>query len=245
MLGLSREADIPTVQKAFIALAKVWHPDRLPPALLDVKDACSKVFSHLTEAHATLTDAKKREEYMTLLKDGGATPDDQAMIQLIIEAATQFQKADILLKRNPSDPQAYELVKRCVTLDGDQAEYVATLAWLDAQRPDWQSRDKTLEKVLVLDRCIQKSPNCERAYFYRGLLHKRLNEPNKALKDFKKVAELNPRNVDAMREVRLHKMRGANSVPPPAHAPAGSPGRPTKPAAPEGLGGIFGKLFKK
>ena len=54
MLGLERDATPEAVQKAFFGLAKVWHPDRLPPALVDVKDACSKVFTHLTEAQATL-----------------------------------------------------------------------------------------------------------------------------------------------------------------------------------------------
>ena len=241
MLGIERDAAPEAVQKAFIGLAKVWHPDRLPPALVDVKDACSKVFTHLTEAHATLMDASKRQDYMTLLKEGGATPDDQAKIQAILEAATEFQKAEFLLKRNMGDPQAYEIIKRCVALDSEQADYLATLAWLDAQRPEWLSREKTLEKTLVLDRCIQKNPNCERAFFYRGMLYKRADEPNKALKDFKKAAELNPRNLDAMREVRLHNMRGGVSKPPPGM----SGGTASKPAPPETLGGLFGKLFKK
>jgi curved DNA-binding protein CbpA len=240
MLGLEHDASIEAVQKAFFSLAKVWHPDRLPPALVDVKDACSKVFSHLTEAHATLTDPAKRKDYMQLLKEGGATPQDQAKIQAVLEAATEFQKAEFLLKRNQNDPQAYAIVKRCVSLDPDQADYMATLAWLDAQKPEWLSREKTLEKIAILDRCIQKNENCERAFFYRGMLYKRIDEPNKALKDFKKAAELNPRNLDAMREVRLHNIRGGASKPPP-----GMGSRASKAPPAETLGGLFGKLFKK
>jgi tetratricopeptide (TPR) repeat protein len=72
------------------------------------------------------------------------------------------------------------------------------------------------------------SPNCERAYFYRGMLLKKVDNFNAAVKDFRKAAELNPRNTDAMREVRLHTMRG----------PAAS-------AAKADAGGLFGKLFKK
>ncbi len=237
MLGIDRDATSDTVQKAFFGLAKVWHPDRLPPALVDVKDACSKVFTHLTEAHATLMDPKKRQDYMTLLRDGGATPDDQAKIQAIVEAATEFQKSEFLLKRNLGDPQAYAIVKRCVELDGEQADYLATLAWLDAQKPQWQGSEKTREKIMLLDRCIQKNPNCERAYFYRGMLFKRIDDAAKALKDFKRAAELNPRNLDAMREVRLHAIR---------KQPASAAGaRTSKPPEPEILGGLFGKLFKK
>ncbi len=239
MLGVERDATPEAIQKAFFGLAKVWHPDRLPPALIDVKDACSKVFSHLTEANATLTDPKKRQDYMTLLREGGATPDDQAKIQAILEAATEFQKAEFLLKRNMGDPQAYEIVKRCVDLDNEQVDYLATLTWLDAQKPQWLSSEKTREKILILDRCVTKNPNCERAYFYRGMLFKRIDEATKALKDFKKAAELNPRNLDAMREVRLHAIRKQ----PGTSQAAGA--RTSKPPEPETLGGLFGKLFKK
>jgi tetratricopeptide (TPR) repeat protein len=256
MLGVDRDASAEQIQKAFFGLAKVWHPDRLPPALVDVKDACSKVFTHLTEANATLTDPPRRQDYMTLLRDGGATPDDQAKIQAILEAATEFQKAEILLKRNGSDPQAYDIVKRCVSLDGEQADYLATLAWLDAQKPESLSKEKTLEKCLILERCIQRNPHCERAYFYRGMLYKRAGEASKALKDFKKASDLNPRNLDAMREVRLHNMRGGASKPPgpmpgtsgsgaaAGSGPRGSKGQ-SKQAESESLGGLLGKLFKK
>ena len=242
MLGLEQDAPHEQVQKSFFNLAKVWHPDRLPGALADVKDACSKVFSHLTEAHATLSDPKKRQEYMTLLKEGGATPDDQAKIQTILEAATEFQKAEILLKRNPNDAQAYDLVKRAVALDPEQVDYMALLTWLDAQLPQWQSREKTLEKIALLDKCVQKNPNCERAIFFRGMLYKRIDEAKKALADFKKASEMNPRNLDAVREVRLHNMRGGTKAPP---GVAGTPSTRPKPNQPDTLGGLFGKLFKK
>lgn len=238
MLGLDRSATPDQVQKAFFALAKVWHPDRLPPALVDVKDACSKVFTHLTDAQQTLCDPERRAEYMTLLKDGGATPDDQAKIQAVLEAAMEFQKAEILLRRNDLTA-AYEIAKRCLALDPEQADYLALVTWLDSQKPEWIGREKTLEKVAVMDRCLKMNENCERAYFFRGMLYKRIDEHSKAFKDFKKAAELNPRNLDAAREVRLHNMRGTSTSGRPAGRPSG------KPAAPETLGGLFGKLFKK
>jgi len=239
MLGLDRDASPEAVQKAFINLAKVWHPDRLPPALVDVKDACSRVFTFLTEAQATLTDPEKRGQYMTLLKDGGATPDDQAKIQAVLEAATEFQKAEFLLKRNETQ-QAYDIAKKAHQLDPEQADYLAMVTWIEAQKPELTGREKTLEKIAVLDKCLKMNANCERAYFWRGMLYKRIDEANKAIKDFKKAAELNPRNLDAMREVRLHNIRGGQSKPPP-----GPGGRASKAPQPETLGGLFGKLFKK
>ena len=115
------------------------------------------------------------------------------------------------------------------------------VTWLEAQKGEWLGREKTLEKIAVLDKCIKTNGNSERAYFWRGMLYKRIDEIPKALKDFKKAAELNPRNLDAMREVRLHNIRGGQSKPPPG---GGSTSRAGK-AQPETLGGLFGKLFKK
>lgn len=247
MLGVDESATPEMIQKQFIQLAKVWHPDRLPSALADVKDACSKVFSNLTEAHATLTDPERRAEYMTLLKDGGATPDEQAQVQAVLEAATEFQKAEFHMKRN-DNAKAYELAKRAFMLDPEQADYLALMAWIEAQRSENLGKEKTLEKVSMLDAALKRNPNCERAYFYRALLFKRVEESKKAYADFKKAMELNPRNLDAAREVRLYKMRGGASVPPPGAVGAPAPQAPKaskQPAPAEGLGGLFGKLFKK
>jgi tetratricopeptide (TPR) repeat protein len=153
----------------------------------------------------------------------------------------EFQKAEIVLKRNDT-AQAYELAKKAHTLDPEQADYLAMVTWLDAQRPEWIGREKTLEKIAVLDRCIKMNARSERAYFWRGMLYKRIDEAHKALKDFKKAGELNPRNLDAMREVRLHNIRGGGSKPPPGGSASS---RPSGKPQPETLGGLFGKFFKK
>jgi hypothetical protein len=93
--------------------------------------------------------------------------------------------------------------------------------------------------------------NCERAYFYRGMLHKRMDNATAAVKDFKQASELNPRNLDALREVRLYAMR--KDKPGHTSSPGGNSGSipPRNTAAPKGPsksdtgGGLFGKLFKK
>jgi curved DNA-binding protein CbpA len=242
MLGLEREAPPEAAQRAYISLAKEWHPDRLTPALASAKDACSKVFSYLSEAHATLKDPKKREEYIKKLKEGTATPNEQAKVQAILEAATEFQKADVLLKRSLSDPRGLELLKHAIELDPEQVLYRAMLVWVEAQAPEFQARDRALEKIKALDELIRQSPNCERALFYRAMIHKRTGDEKSAIRDFKQVAELNPKNLDATREVRLYAMRGGTSKPTPTGASAQ---KAVKPDAGETISGLFNRLFKR
>src|SRR6202012_540816 len=89
-------------------------------------------------------------------------------------------------------------------------------AWLIALKRDNQAPEKLAECIQMLDRAIQLSDRCERAYPYRGMLYKRVNRTESAMRDFRRVVELNPNNIDAARELRLHNMRGGprRSTPP-------------------------------
>jgi Tfp pilus assembly protein PilF len=188
----------------------------------------------MSEAHQTLIDGEKRARYMTLLRDGGATPESQAEIVRVVEAATDFQKAEICLKRNDI-VQAESFCKKAVEADPVQADYHALLAWLEALKPSHQDAQSTEAAISKLGKALGMNPKCERAYFYRGMLYKRLKQEAAAVKDFRRSFELNPKNIDAQREVRLSEMRkGTPST------PAGA-----RKKHDEEKGGLFGKLFKK
>ena len=90
--------------------------------------------------------------------------------------------------------------------------------------------DRTRDLIVKMDEAVRMNGNCERAHFYRGMLHKRTENPKQALKDFKRAVELNPHNLDAAREIRLYGMR----------QPAAAGGKPDG-----SVGGLFGRLFKK
>jgi curved DNA-binding protein CbpA len=250
MLGVKRDASPEVVQTTFFALAKKWHPDRLPRELESVRDECQRVFARLGEAHQTLMVPERRQNYMRLLKEGGATPDEQEAIATVIDAAQNFQRAEVLVKRNDL-AQAEILCRKAHEADRQQADYLALLAWLESMKPENQSPKATLERIAMLDRAVAQSENCERAYFYRGMLHKKLSNAAPAMRDFRKAADLNPRNVDAVREVRLFEMRKGRSstAPPPSNTPNPSVSRrlPSTRTSqlPEKSGGLLGKIFKK
>ncbi len=229
LLGVAKDAPSAEIQKTFFTLAKKWHPDRVPPVLADVKDLCAKVFARMSEAHQTLMDPTKRAKYDAAKKPGGDdSPEAQAQVVAILEAATNFQKAEICLRRNDFK-QAEEFCKKALDVDQKQADYIAMMAWLQAQKPTKQDPASLQQHVLELTKAIGISQACERAFFYRAMLLKRLGQEANAMKDFKRALELNPRNVDATRELRLYNMRGGAAAP----------------KKDEGGGGIFGKLFKK
>lgn len=233
MLAVTPENTTDEVKNAYIALAKTWHPDRLPTALADVKDQCARVFARMSEAHQTLTDGEKRKRYLTLMKEGGETPEAQQEIQNVVSAAVEFQKAEICLKKNDV-AQAEQLARRALKMDPNQADYIALLAWIESLKD--ASAEATQARIADLDRAIEINDRCERAYYYRAMLYKRHNRDGPAFKDFLKVSQLNPKNIDAQRELRLYEMRGSGPRPQ-SQAPAQTPVA-QKP-------GLFQKFFKK
>jgi curved DNA-binding protein CbpA len=258
MLGIPKDAKPEQIQQAYLALAKVWHPDRLPAPIADARDACATVFSHMTEAQQTLIDPKRRANYMDLLKDGGATPDEQEQVQAVLEAATNFQKAEFFLRRGDFK-EAEVLCRKAHEGDSKQPEYLAMLAWLESMKPENQGPKPTQERIAMLDQAIMANERLERAVFYRGMLYKRLGDTHSAVRDFRRASELNPRNLDAVREVRLFEMRASRgSIPPPGamdekseKAKSGSQRPPVntrregKATESTGTGSFLGKLFKK
>jgi tetratricopeptide (TPR) repeat protein len=214
----------------------------VPAAIGDVKEQCARVFSRLSEAHQTLSDAQKRSRYVTLLDQGAGGDEAQAEILRVVEASTNFQKAEICLKRNDF-AQAEEYCKKAISGDAKQADYHSLLAWLLAMKPQGQTAAATEARIDDLTRAIKMNKMCERAYFYRGMLYKRLRRDDKAVRDFRRAFELNPRNIDAQREVRIFEMR-RGSIPSPGAAK--KTGKDEKKTGKEDeKNGLFGRLFKK
>jgi tetratricopeptide (TPR) repeat protein len=243
MLDIARDATTSDVEAAFFALAKRWHPDRLQAELSPVREACSRVFARMSEAHATLIDEEQREQYMRLLADGSGSPETQATVAKVLEAAKNFQKAEVCLRRNDFQ-QAELFCRRALEDDTTQPDYLAMLAWLIALKEENQTPERTIESIQMLERAIAMNEMCEKAFFWRGMLFKRIGKNEHAVKDFRRAFDLNPRNIDAGREVRLYNMRGGNrrsSKPPANKRSTPSPPKPDESVKP----GIFGRLFKK
>lgn len=233
MLGVERTATDPQIQAGFFKLAKAWHPDRLPGELGELKSIVSTLFARFNEAYNTLTDPTKRFEYNKSLDAGGGAPADQEAeaIQRVVDAALEFQKAEVMLKKNDL-AGAEGFAKRAAQADPDQVDYVTLLTWIQALRrgdppvvPEGKTSTFYDDLIQVYDGIIAKEPMYERALFYRATLLKRAGKEDKAIRDFRLVVQLNPKNIEAVREVRLNQMR-----------------RDKKRKDEEG---ILGKLFKK
>ncbi len=103
--------------------------------------------------------------------------------------------------------RAERLAKRAVKMNPEAAVPLALLAWLEAGKPANASLEETRKRIVMLDRAIRADETMEHAHYWRAMLHKRLDNHNAAMSSFRKVVELNPKNMDAVRELRVYEMR--------------------------------------
>jgi tetratricopeptide (TPR) repeat protein len=235
LLGVSQNASRDEVESTFLALAKRWHPDRVPKELAAVRDECSRVFARMSEARTTLTNDEQRTKYVEEVAAGGGSRESEALVHKILGAASTFEKAELAFKRHDFD-EAAKLARKASEDDPSQADYLALLAWILSHKPEHRSAEGTQECIEMLDRALKISDRCEKAYFWRGMLQKRAGKNTLAAKDFKRAVDLNPQNVDAVREMRLFTMRAGQSDGP-RSPQTGGPRRDAD--------GLFGKMFKK
>lgn len=229
-LGVPRTASPEDVKKAFLERVRTWHPDRVPPGLEELRPLFQKVFGRLELARATASDPTRRARYVEELSSSGDV--------LAAEATLEFRKAEVLLKKNDA-AGAEKHLKRAVQLAPAHVESQVLLVWLQA-KPD-SPVARLRELATDLSRLIGRESTSDRAYYYRGQLRKRLDLAKEAHADFVKAAALNPKDVDAAREIRIYNMRLEKQE------PASSKDKQDKPPPPDepGVGGFFKKLFKR
>ena len=167
----------------------------------------------------------------------------------MLRAATAFQKAEVLMKRN-NLAAALEEARKAVELDSSQADYIALLAWVESTQ-----LNSNLEEILArIEKAQRLEPNNTRIRWYRGSILKRLGKNGRAVGDFRFIVENDPRHLDAQREIRLYEMRKAEQrrtgqkspsdrPSPPAGRPSGAPAS-LKPGD-SGSSSRFGKWFKR
>jgi hypothetical protein len=191
-LGLPPTAGREDAKRAFLHLARQFHPDRFSaPALADLADMVRDFFTAVNEAYEVLSDDRRRAEYLA-----------QAKAPVYSEAARiDAQKGEACL-RTRDVSRARGFLESAVRAD-PRPEYQAALALaclLDPVRKD-KDRARELLAAATLD------PTCDRALHVAGLLAKDDGDEAGAERLFRAAVQVNPRNVEAVRELRTLEAR--------------------------------------
>ncbi|MCB9623282.1 MAG: DnaJ domain-containing protein [Sandaracinus sp.] len=242
MLGVSQTASPDEARTAYFALVKKWHPDRLAPDLLPLKPVAERIFRHLTEAHETLADVDKRGPYLKSVQGGGGTPAAERELQAVLEAAMQFQKIDVLVRRRDF-LTALKLLDEILLLAPEEADYHAARGQVLFKMHGTQDAKQVEAALRAVEAALTRDDRCERALVTKAEILQRTGKENESFAIWAKVYELYPKNVDAQRMKRLADMRGVTSARP-SSRPSKPPGRTSqRPPPKDDGGGLLSKLF--
>jgi tetratricopeptide (TPR) repeat protein len=238
MLDLDKDAKATDARNKFYQMAKEWHPDRLPPELESVREYVQIIFSYMSEASGVLGDEQQRVKYVQTVREGGGTPATERLMQAILDTAMEYERVLVLSRRHEYD-EAIEVLRKIIARVKDEPDYHAMYAWLLMQK--FPNQEAPLQKMLEsVNRALELHERHERANMLKGQILRRMGRHEEALKYFRVVADINPRNIEAVREVRVATMR--TSKPPVARGGARK-GKKVKDEG--GVGGLIGKFFKR
>lgn len=203
MLGLRSGASLEAARAAYFRLARLWHPDKIPEALAEVRAECQHVFLRLGEAHRSLTDVSARFSVDALVGPEAVAANDSVRPPA---GVVTLREVDAALARN--DLAAAETMARTLTSAGATGpDARAVIAWCTIGAGAMTEPHALEHALAALDKILTGDPDCVRALFYRGQVLKRLGRIEPALRDYRKAVRLDPRHVDAQREMRIHEMR--------------------------------------
>ncbi|MFI5317049.1 MAG: response regulator [Myxococcota bacterium] len=208
VLGVADDAPPDEVRKAFMTLAKTFHPDKVGRRSPELVELAGKVFARLSEAHDTLASPEKRQVYVAQLKRNRSAQADRQEVSRILTAEQQFQRAEEAMRRRDWNA-SLDALKWALELDSNEGEFYALRGWvlfLQQQDQGGGSSEPALDQI---KKAITLSPQSPAGYYYLAQIRKACGDQAEAEKMFRKTIELRPDHVEASRELRLIQMRRA------------------------------------
>jgi len=160
-----------------------------------VRGEVAKVFAHMSRAQQTLCDADARRTYLAT-RNAKREPRPRAEVMREILHATTKRDAGFVM----------QLCQEIIDNDAEDAEALARQAWASVFFGD-ASEEEIRAALAKIEKAVNMNRSDDQAVYHRGLAHKRLNNVPAAFRDFARTIQLNPKHVEAEREVRIFAMR--------------------------------------
>jgi hypothetical protein len=202
LLGLPPTATAAEVKIAYFKLAKLYHPDTVPPGAPEgLSKAKADVFARIGEANGVLSDDARRAAYVEEVKAG--TTGEQVDVGTLLAAEESFQKGMILVKSRKF-PEALRYLDEAIAANAEEGEYYAWRGYAKFfLNPDKKAGQADAQKDI--QQCTMRNPKVAAAAYFQGHIAKLLGDLVAAKNHFKHCLELNPEHLDAQREMRMMK----------------------------------------
>jgi tetratricopeptide (TPR) repeat protein len=236
LLSVGKDMNAAEVKRAYFALVKRVHPDRLPKlGLTSLNEQAGRLFQVLTLAYETLSDPQKKATYD---KEGaGATPsnptgNNTGKTNQLEMGKIAFHKGNVMLNKR-AWTEAEQFFRDAVAVTDDNARYWQALGWSVFCNETERSEKQRLEAAReCFEKALELNDEDGMTHYNIGLYWKAKGSMKRCKQAMKRALECKPNFVEAKREIRLMKMREDNGKAGGKSKSKGSKGKPA--AEPEG-----------
>jgi CheY-like chemotaxis protein/predicted negative regulator of RcsB-dependent stress response len=200
-LGVSNKSKENEIKRAYLELAKVLHPDKLPQGTPDdLRALTHRAFEKINQAYQTLSDAKLRGSYIRELEQGSA--EKILAAESLMEQAKQFLSRGDVKKAHDHLQEATELIPR-------SPELRMLLMWAKLKTPNSASSKETIDYAREELGAIPPEDRHNAIYYFvKGLFLFHTGEIEAAIKNIENAIAGDPDFIEARRELNVMKRAG-------------------------------------
>ncbi len=189
ILGVSKEASVKEIKKAYFDAARKYHPDLFNRDLpREVRGKIDDVFDRVTKCYHTLIDPEKRRRYD---EEEGEKDKKEEEHKPAKEADKRFRQGKKLYDQGQYQ-KAIAYLQAAIRLQKDKADYFLLLALAQSKINAFQREaEENFKKVIRLE------PWNPEGYVGLGMLYKKASLKVKAAGQFKKALEVDSDNQAA------------------------------------------------
>jgi len=204
-LGLGPDATREAIDKARAQLAYETHPDRFTGAPAAVQRLAQQAFQQIQATYEALSDTERLVEYRKdpLLERHQSEALEDA--RMALEGERHFQQGIRALKQHRWKP-AFEGFRKAVDAYPDEGEYHCYYGWtyylVHGRRED--SLKAAFEHV---KHGAKLAPKSAAGWLFLGRLYQMVDRFERAEQMLLRSLQCDPRNVEAMRELRILETR--------------------------------------
>ncbi|MDD5223555.1 MAG: DnaJ domain-containing protein [bacterium] len=209
ILGLKQDADLARIKQSYFRLARTYHPDRFSVfGNEEMKKLSNAVFALVSQAFATIGNEEGRKKYLDSIRTADKQAELEKGAEKLVNAELQYQKGEMLLKQKEYD-QALEALDWAVKLNAEEPEYRMTLGWAIYKKYSTPPIDenKIKEAARLIKQATERNPRLDKGFYYLGTISKLSGNEDEARQYFTRALEINPKSLEAQRELRVFEMR--------------------------------------
>ena len=204
ILGVPPKASHGQIQQAYERLAQRTHPDRYAHASAAVRSLAERVYGRVDTAFRVLRDPRRRGRHEKGRAGEDPCPTSEQE-RRSLDGELAFQGGELKLQQRDYE-EALRLFGRALELNPDDGEHHAHYGWaLHLCHPS--DAAMTEEAIEHIRRGLRLARDREKPYLFLGRLYKAVGQNAHAERMFTRALQLNPDCVDALRELRLIRMR--------------------------------------